>query len=121
MATFVAQKQDMTAGESRYIEEAGVTLPAGLTNVQIELDLDTNELRDPTTHVRADLEWLNPGRNAWQMINSVTLIGHPDNEVRTIPYIRLSAQDCAFFAGHKLRGKIVAASAGRYGATVRAE
>ena len=119
MATYVIQKQPMVQGETRYIEEAGVTLPAGLTTVQIEIDLNTVELRDPTTHVRADLEWFTGG--TWRAINSVRLLGHPDNDVRSIPFIRFSAEDCAFFAGQLLRGKIVALSDGRYGATVRAE
>lgn len=120
MATYVIQKQDMAQGEERLTEE--VIVPPGLTDVRIEIDLNANEMRDPTTHVRAQIEWWDT-RDVpfWRVINVCELIGHPSNQIQQIPYIRLSEDDLTFFAGETLRGRLVALSAGRYGATVRAD
>ena len=122
MATFVFQKQQMVAGARR--ESDPVTVPEGLTEARVDLDMNTVELRDPTTLVRGILEFRAPaGTGLWRHLASTELQGKPENNPgagNEMPHILVGASTLAQLHAlqAEVRGVVEAGSDGNYGATL---
>lgn len=117
MATFVFQKQLMLSGESRISDE--LVVPAGLTAARVQLDMNTAEMRDPTTDVRGLLEFFDPiEAGDWRLIASTRLTGDPSNSVADQPSINIGQSTLQQLEGKRIRGRIIALSNGSYGATL---
>lgn len=116
MANFIFQKQAMVEGESRYSDS--VTVPSGLTRVRVELDMNTQERRDPSTHVSAIIEIFSEADRIWVHLASTTLEGRPENTVQTAPFIELGPTTLNQIVGRQVRCRIHARSDGNYGATL---
>jgi len=117
VATFQFQKQAMLSGESRISDE--LIVPVELTQARVELNMNTAEMRDPTTDVRGLLEFFDPVEAGdWRLIASTRMIGDPNNSVADQPSINIGSSTLDQLVGKRIRGRIIALSDGSYGATL---
>lgn len=117
MATFQFQKQPMLSGESRISDE--LIVPAGLAQARVELNMNTAEMRDPTTDVRGILEFFDAVEAGdWRLIAATRLTGDPSNDVTDQPSINIGQSTLDQLVGKRIRGRIIALSDGSYGATL---
>ena len=117
MPTFQFQKQQMAANESRVSDEA--TVPAGLVEATMELDMNAAEMKDPSTDALGILEFFDEAEQNWRLIASTRLIGNPANSGANVPFVTVNQSTLNQLIGKLIRGRIEARSAGNYGATFR--
>ena len=108
MPTFSLNSHTYAAGE--VVTTPSFTVHVAFVEASLTLDLTDVQLRDPTTNVKAAVEWAPAGTpdvsSLWSELGSCGLVGKPTNRLGLKPSIFLNPAQSVTVLNNLVRGRI---------------
>lgn len=114
MPTYNFTKRVRNVDETQYTPV--VTVPSGLSTLQVTVLLDPADMLNPSTLFRYGFDWAPVGVDEWGLLARGTYIGDPANDISLNPFIKIGS--FSSLAGKRVRGWLLSHTQISIGATV---